>query len=60
MPGEYRDAAQHRFEDVERHSGPDLFGSSVLSSSVAIAFKWRGLAPRRRGPLRIVVRVAWP
>ena len=38
----------------------DLECSSVLSSSVAIAFKWRGLAPRRHRLLRIVVRVAWP
>ena len=34
--------------------------SSVLSSSVAIAFKWRGLAPWWHGLLRIVVRIAWP
>src|SRR5438067_12200917 len=38
----------------------DLECSFVLSSSVAIAFKWRGLAPRRHRLLRIVVRVAWP
>src|SRR6266699_7004955 len=34
--------------------------SSVISLSVVIAFKWRGLAPRRHRLLRIVVRVAWP
>jgi len=31
-----------------------------MSPSVAIAFKCRGLAPRRHGLLRIIVRVAWP
>jgi hypothetical protein len=38
----------------------DLGCSSVISSSVAIAFKWRGLVPRRHELLRVVVRVAWP
>ena len=38
----------------------DLECSSVLSSSVVIAFKRRGLAPRRHRLVRIVVRVAWP
>ena len=31
----------------------------MLSSSVAIAFKWRGLAPWGQRLLRVVVRVAW-
>src|SRR5947209_9346800 len=37
----------------------DLECSSLLSSSVAIAFKWGGFAPRRHRLLRIVVWVAW-
>ena len=34
----------------------DLQSSSVLSYSVVVAFKWRGLAPRQHRLLRIVVR----
>ena len=47
--------------DFVRHGNWLIWNvSSVLSSSVAIAFKWRGLAPWRHRLLRIVVRIAWP
>ena len=45
-----------------REMGPlaDLECLSELSSSVAIAFEWGGLAPWRQRLLRVVVRVTWP
>ena len=45
--------------DLVRHGNwLDLECSSVLSYSVTIAFKWRGLAPWRHRLLRILVRIA--